>query len=84
MGKGGTMPKQAETITVVGEITKVETFTTSGGGIQLKVRIPHDGTDAAGRFFENVQRVADIEFDFRATYADEDESEEGDLFEEDE
>jgi hypothetical protein len=78
------MPKQAETIQVVGEITKVETFTTSGGGIQLKVRIPHDGTDAAGRFFENVQRVADIEFDFRPTYGDDDEAEEGDLFDEDE
>lgn len=74
------MAKQQEQLSVVGEIQKVETFTTSGGGIQLKVRIPHDGTDAAGRFFENVQRIADIDFNFRATYADEDEGEEGDLF----
>ena len=55
----------AERVKVKGEISKVESFTTSGGGVLVKLRIPNDGTHVGGDLLENIQRIADITFTFR-------------------
>lgn len=55
-------------VVVNGEISKVETFTTAGGGLLLKVRIPDDGKDSAAKLLHGVQRVAEITFDFIPTH----------------
>jgi hypothetical protein len=66
----------ADELEVVGEIAKVESFTSSGGGVLVKLRIPDDGSGSGGVLLANVQRIADVTFAFRETVGDiEDEDE---------
>lgn len=68
---------KGERVEVVGEITKVETYTTSGGGLTVKIRLPKVDRAVIGTLGAATQRIADIRFDLRATYEDdEDESQE--------
>jgi len=70
---------EGATINVVGEITKVETYTTSGGGLIVKLRLPKVDESIIGRLGSSTQRIVDLTFDIRATYGeDEDEDEEQD------
>ena len=66
---------EGERIEVVGEITKVETYTTSGGGLLVKIRLPQVDSNVIGTLGSSTQRIADITIDLRATYGGEEEDE---------
>jgi hypothetical protein len=68
-----------ERIEVVGEITKVETYTTSGGGLTVKIRLPKVDKNVIGVLGSGTQRIADITFDLRATYEDDEDEDQGAL-----
>jgi curli biogenesis system outer membrane secretion channel CsgG len=68
-----------ERIEVVGEITKVETYTTSGGGLTVKIRLPKVDKNVIGVLGSSTQRIADITFDLRATYEDDEDEDQGAL-----
>jgi curli biogenesis system outer membrane secretion channel CsgG len=68
-----------ERIEVVGEITKVETYTTSGGGLTVKIRLPKVDKNVIGVLGSSTQRIADITFDLRATYEYDEDDDQGAL-----
>ena len=58
----------ADSVQVIAEVSKVESYTTTGGGVLVKLRIPHDGSEAPAVLLGNVQRIADVSFEFRETH----------------
>lgn len=60
------------TVQVVGEVEKVESFNTSGGGHVIKIKVPRSEDEGCYTIDRNRQRICDIAFAFRETYAEED------------
>lgn len=71
----------ADVVEVIGEVTKVQSFTNNGGGIMVTVKVPHNEDRLMpGTIIANVQRIADVTFSFRDTYAEDDDEDQPEMF----
>lgn len=70
-----------DSLTIVGTVEKITTFNAKGGGLSLQIETPEE-PDIARSLHANRQRIADITFEFRDSFADGDqEGDTGNLFE---
>ncbi|MFW5955158.1 MAG: hypothetical protein ACOCSK_00270 [Rhodothermales bacterium] len=67
-----------EHVSFRGTVEKISTFSSKGGGIELKVQTPHE-SEIGATLMDNVQRPATIEIRFDEPYEDEEEEDQLEL-----
>lgn len=65
----------------IGTITKVETFTSKGGGLSIKLQLPNDHSLEIGKIIDSIEKAMKITFQVSAKKlnAAGDEEEQGEL-----
>lgn len=58
----GIINYNGDKVIVNATVEKVESFTSKGGGITLKVQVPN--IEESSKFFKNLQKVAKVTFEF--------------------